>query len=160
MSEQKMRANSDIIEALKAENRDLYKLAISERVKEFFINHGHLIEAIVWNQYTPYWNDGSPCIFNVHDPDFIIKDNLEAKEFLKLADIDIIENDPDTLPHIAGYKLERKLKQLPNHKILKDMLGFMHFIQEYEDEALALFSDHQKVKCTALDITTEDYNHD
>lgn len=32
-----------------------------------------LIEGIAWRQYTPYFNDGEPCVFSAGDPNFAFK---------------------------------------------------------------------------------------
>jgi hypothetical protein len=41
--------------------------ALSEAFKELFDKHPKL-KAVRWKQYTPYFNDGEPCEFSVHDP--------------------------------------------------------------------------------------------
>ncbi len=34
--------------------------------------------SLTWRQYTPYFNDGSPCKFSVHDP-YLVKDGAEGR---------------------------------------------------------------------------------
>lgn len=53
--------------------RDNLRKICSEKLKEVFTlfweqNPG--VNSIVWTQYAPYFNDGDPCEFRVHDPTF------------------------------------------------------------------------------------------
>lgn len=40
--------------------------SMEELFKEFW-EKNPVITAVVWTQYAPYFNDGDPCIFRVHD---------------------------------------------------------------------------------------------
>ena len=59
----------EIIDAKRA-----YELAIKafgkekfeNMFKDFFEKHQH-VRAVQWEQYAPYFNDGDPCIFSVHE---------------------------------------------------------------------------------------------
>lgn len=159
INEQKMLDNTAAIRKLKDENRDLFKDVLAEKVKHIFNNYPHLIECIKWTQYTPYWNDGSPCTFSVHDPDIFLKSTEEALQFFKLADIEFETND-DGDKYIEGYSIGHKARNNKSCTFLQDLDQFKNFIQTFDDESESLFGDHQKILCTANDIQSEDYEHD
>lgn len=90
------------------------------------------IQAMQWAQYTPYFNDGEECVFNVHD----LHVKLEGeKEFLGSYDI----ND-DNL-HQAITALEKQLHK--NKEILRSVFG-----------------DHAEITVSAEKITIEEHEHD
>ena len=71
-------------------------------------------KAIVWIQFTPFFNDGSECIFEVHEPAFW----SEAELIRKGVKDDLSQIEPDAedlrLPYTWG-KLEGKVY---DHSIL------------------------------------------
>ena len=46
--------------------------AFKEATHELFNKYTNL-EAFKWNQYTPSWNDGSPCVFSVNEDSLALK---------------------------------------------------------------------------------------
>jgi hypothetical protein len=52
--------------------------ALKEAFKELFDKHPRL-ESVTWVQYTPYFNDGDPCYFSVHDFDASISEPEETE---------------------------------------------------------------------------------
>ena len=53
---------------LKAEVTEHSKKILKEATASYFTKYGHLVASISWTQYTPYFNDGSPCEFGVSEP--------------------------------------------------------------------------------------------
>lgn len=101
-------------EAYKAALKDTAKDILKERVQEWFKQRPEA-QFICWRQYTPYFNDGDPCVFSVHDlywtsvaePDedeYQEKDWRYAKEGLDLDD-DILEVLGDGVRIIVGRDL-------------------------------------------------------
>jgi hypothetical protein len=39
-----------------------------------------IVDAIVWHQYTPYFNDGDPCVFHMSLNGFVFKSSQEEEE--------------------------------------------------------------------------------
>ncbi len=52
--------------------------AFFQMYKEELFNVYPEVRAVRWTQYTPYFNDGDPCVFNVHDISLLI-DGLESQ---------------------------------------------------------------------------------
>jgi hypothetical protein len=59
------------ISDLQKELTEFSKKGFSEVFREFFDKNPQ-IENIFWRQYTPYFNDGEPCEFSVHDVSFTL----------------------------------------------------------------------------------------
>jgi len=55
------------------EQQERFQKVAQERLKEYFAEFWEknpAIKAVHWSQYAPYFNDGDPCTFRVHDPYF------------------------------------------------------------------------------------------
>lgn len=61
-----------------------------------------VIECIVWEQYTPGFNDGDACIFHANDP-YLISKTFDGE----LDDIDDIDGQGIQPWHLSDYMLER-----------------------------------------------------
>lgn len=59
----------DQIHMLRLQSSALVGDMIKLGMREIFDRYPN-VESIGWRQYTPYWNDGAPCVFraNVEDP--------------------------------------------------------------------------------------------
>lgn len=70
-----------------------FQATAQEKFKEFFSTfweQNPAIKAIIWTQYTPYFNDGEPCEFSVNDPYYT---NAEGED---LDEISYGEYEGDT----------------------------------------------------------------
>lgn len=56
------------IEQVQTDSRRMAESLIKTAFLEFF-NQCPRVKSVVWTQYAPYFNDGDPCIFRVHDPE-------------------------------------------------------------------------------------------
>jgi hypothetical protein len=56
------------IEELQKQAKVCAKDIVHKSTAEYFDRYGHIIKAISWKQYTPYFNDGESCEFSVHEP--------------------------------------------------------------------------------------------
>lgn len=88
------------------------------------------ISAIQWEQYTPYFDDGSQCYFNVHDPSLI--------------------KDDDKIYYYSNSKYESILTQIENIILLDSLSDIMLF----------LFGDHVQVTVYKNSYTIEPFNHE
>ena len=68
-----------------------------EAVKEIFKGNKKL-ERFAWNQYTPYFNDGSECFFGVHFDSLAINDEIgsESEDIWTLESIQKLLKDKTT----------------------------------------------------------------
>lgn len=71
------------------------------------------IEAVRWVQYTPYFNDGEPCVFSISEYHFAIK---PAKANLPV-DLMKLENVLASLP---GYYSPEEVRTNPDHYMRTD----------------------------------------
>ncbi len=93
------------------------------------------LESFSWHQYTPYFNDGDPCVFSVHTDDVYVNG---------------VNEYGDTLD---GDEEEEANKELLNK--------VSSFLQVFDDEDLLhLFGDHVSITATKEGIEKTEYNHD
>lgn len=95
------------------------------------------LEAVRWEQYTPYFNDGDPCEFSVHD--------WTVRMAGATGDADL-DDDFDYIP----YK-----PQNPVYKTIQD------FEAAVPEEVLEVaFGDHVQITATREGFEVEEYSHD
>lgn len=140
--------------------------ALKQAFKDFFAANPE-VKAVVWTQYTPYFNDGEPCYFSVHDPSFsrLPPDETEIGCYgetdfegaIDGSDHDYVE-DTEAGPDKYGYKQYKKVARTPDPlaPICDD------FWEEVfnEDLFLAAFGDHMQITATPDGFEVEDYSHD
>ncbi len=141
------------------------------------------VEAIRWTQYTPYFNDGDPCIFSAAGlyvlPDGA-KDDTEdddyegygEEESASWVSVDYCYDErqlawlgkaertytgvwPDRVEHMSDYVGPDEDRYTRLRALNKAVAGgeFDHALQE-------LFGDHCKVTVTRDKITVDEYSHD
>jgi len=59
------------MEETKKQMVEVGKVALFGEFKKLFEERSE-VEAVRWTQYTPYFNDGEPCVFRVNEPMFKI----------------------------------------------------------------------------------------
>lgn len=139
-----------------------------ETTTEFFsLNPG--INAVIWTQYTPYWNDGETCEFSVGAPSFT---NAARDDF---NDLSCYEYDGDNdaiwvvddlrfvLTSGRDYCESDKQKILAGPPVdIKSCGLFSSMIQspEFEDVMKAMFGDHSIVIATRDGFDVEEYDHE
>ena len=125
-----------------------------EVTKEFF-DKNPAITALVWTQYTPYFNDGDTCVFRVHDVNFT---NAPDDELENVSPWGEYEGD------LEDVWVEYFVKHIPDsNDIDKESCEFIRKMigsSEMEDIMLEMFGDHVKVVATRNGFDVEDYEHD
>lgn len=146
------------------------------------------VQAVVWSQYTPYFNDGDECVFGVNDPCFVTKnfdrDDLQnpyeyedADEYgclsipLYVADWDAeIKRDKATLAKpnasdwVKGYypkaiaALEQMKIDFPGYDV--KIKAFAQLLSDNEDMLKEVYGDHAAVYLTPGEVIVEEYSHD
>jgi L-ribulose-5-phosphate 3-epimerase UlaE len=96
------------------------------------------VTKMCWTQYTPYFNDGDPCVFNVHD--------------LYVFD-DTVEEDSDYYDGVDVSWGEGKEQYPEIAQISKNLSAA-------DDLLLEMFGDHCQIIVTRDGITVEEYEHD
>jgi hypothetical protein len=128
------------VNTLKQNMLNDFKSVINDVFSEVFNAHPE-IEKIAWTQYTPYFNDGESCIFNVHDVYFLRTDDTQ-----ELKESHIYEW------HSAGWGDD--VKNFPALKKLNAL------ITSSEDILLMMFGDHCQITVTRDGIDVEEHEHD
>lgn len=132
------------LENLKKQYTQEAQNAFKEFTKALFDNHPE-VEFLYWNQYTPYFNDGDPCVFNVrefalngyeywknYNPHYMFEDESDDEGNLKY-----------TRPKPEAFETARQIFKLPD-EIFLEVFGDHCSVTLYRDGT-------QKV---------EDFDHD
>lgn len=133
-----------------------------------------------WSQYTPYFNDGAPCVFSAHgvwvrtqrDEAAIAawlereaKDSWGAKEYDETDREHLgLDGDHPTLGWsywADGYGSEKIY--VGQHQVARDLADVLsQAIQggHFDNVLLDLFGDHCEVTVRRTGITIDEYSHD
>jgi len=126
--------------------------AIKELFKEFFDKYPRA-ESIAWRQYTPYFNDGDPCYFSVHE--MTLEMNEDEEESDEDEDEDEDEDDYDDEGY-DSYSLRHS-----DDPALKQMGEDFMYLEDIPDDVMEhVFGDHVKVTATREGFDVAEYNHD
>lgn len=155
----------EIEEMMKTQGRE----ALIGYYSEFFDSHPE-VEAIRWVQYTPYFNDGDACTFNIYEPELRLNDGTEKEDGEDLEDdgdvysygesknwfsqYDFYEWDPETqhLPYRDRKQIKKPLYD-PLIRLYKDM-------QTNQKVFEMVFGDHSQITATREGFEVEEYHHD
>lgn len=171
--------------------KDEYEKALREKGQEImkgavadFFKANPKITGVMWRQYTPYFNDGDPCVFRLGDPSFAVskvdvedvphsagEDDGESG-FYSSYDFSLRDlNDRYYREHADAMRYAKE--QNERVQALMDRLGIDRSVfvkaeesfQETvggapEDLFLAAFGDHKRVVLTPDEIFVEDYDHE
>lgn len=122
--------------------------AFREEFSKFFAEHPD-IKAIRWHQYTPYFNDGEECVFDVYPPDvFPYPSPQKEKPLDEFEDEGDNIEDPDEDPDDDGWEY------FP--RIVRSFWGSLDDTTLFQ----AVFGDHVRVTATREGFTVEEYDHD
>jgi hypothetical protein len=126
-----------------------------ETTKEFF-NLNPKCTGIIWTQYTPYFNDGDTCEFNVHEPSFT---NAPDPESVKWGEYD---GDEETAADGSEIFVYDGWGSFPDMFDQTSCDSFSNMIQssEMEDVMKAMFGDHVRVVATREGFDVTEYDHD
>lgn len=140
-----------------------------ETFKEFFDKNPG-ITAVVWTQYTPYFNDGDTCTFGVGDVSFT---NAPPEELENVTSWGEYDGDDETVwaatnidyilrTESSWYtEIAAKIRATPGIDTAScDALSKLVGNTEMEDVLLAMFDDHVKVIATRDGFDVSEYDHD
>lgn len=143
------------------------------------------VAAVKWDQYTPYFNDGDPCIFSVQEPrvifDFEGTDFDNSTEDNQLFPGDYRDYDDGYTTSNLWTRIDKDGYSglfLPGHGGLNkakvsfasskgintepyyDALTNFSHTSQWERVALTNFGDHAEVTATLSGFSVETYEHD
>jgi hypothetical protein len=128
---------SELAEKIQKEGKAL----LAEEFRKFFDAHPE-VEAIRWEQYTPYFNDGDACVFSVHDFCVRTKDMGEEGKDERHS-----EEWGRSAWELKGEALEEDFRRLCKEAHDDDVL-------------LALFGDHVQVTASRTGFDVDEFSHD
>lgn len=140
---------------LQAKFQKTAQALFKETTKEFFDKNPN-ITAIVWTQYTPYFNDGDTCEFGVHEPTFT---NAPDPESVRWGEYDGDEETAADGSEIFAWEGWGECPEGVNRGMC-DSFSRMIQSSEMEDVMKAMFGDHVKVVATREGFDVDDYDHD
>lgn len=148
-----------------------FKQTIQEKLKKEFktiisklFEQNSELKAIVWVQYTPYFNDGDPCIFQIGDVSFTNATGNDLQDIHwgeydgKNKDVRVLSTYT-TLTGKWARDEDKEYAKLIDFETCKKV-GQLMTSEEMKDVMLATFGDHVKVIATREGFTIEEYDHD
>ena len=153
--------------ALKAKFQTEAQAMFKETMKEFFDKNPG-ISALKWSQFTPYFNDGDACEFNVNDVYFT---NASPEELDNVNHYGVYEGEDETVWVVPSmkYTLSSKYHAEDAAKIRAaggvdvdscQLIDKMIQSSEMEDIMMEMFGDHVIITATRDGFDVNDYEHD
>ncbi len=126
---------------IKEEHVAKMKSSFKELFEEFF-KEAPNIQALAWSQYTPYFDDGNECVFDIHEIIFITK-NFDPDNILGYYEYYDDEYSTELIG--AEQELAKDIEKLirANETVMKDMFG-----------------DHAQVIIHRGGMISDDFEHD
>jgi hypothetical protein len=117
-----------------------------------FLEKNTNVEALVFEAYTPYFNDGDTCEYSFNELRIVLKGSAEDEGDYGygISECELHYNSRMTPADKSEYtKLFTELAPISKafHSIPDDIME-------------GIVGDHVRVKITATDVETEDYEHD
>jgi hypothetical protein len=177
--------NEELAELKKTYMKELQG-EFNEIIKLFF-EECPKVQAVVWSQYTPYFNDGDECVFSLNDPYFVVDgfDSDDLKDPYEYEDDDkyrtLLYNGYQTLsdqlvyykkkleePNLSdwdkGYypnyiaKIEKQFVEFPGYEAKLE--AFAALLSANEEMLQKVYGDHVAVYLTPEKDIVEEYSHD
>lgn len=165
------------------------KAALEEAFTSFFDKHPEA-KALVWVQYTPYFNDGEPCEFRVNGMELKVDASSMAEDVRKLLGTEAEEtqgSEDEDEEHNYGYgdscaaavlrelsgtgpqynwdlcvrtNTTRRSLNDSEKSLLEDFKDLSSALNKLDDLLETVIGDHVKVVVTRDGIQTTDWDHD
>lgn len=155
--------------ALKAKFQTEAQAMFKETMKEFFDkNFG--ITALKWSQYTPYFNDGDPCVFRVNEVVFTNASPEELENVTAWGDYDGEDENvwaTNGISYIFNSNSEYHMNEAAKIRAAGgvdedscDLIDKMIQSSEMEEIMQEMFGDHVVITATRDGFDVDDYEHD
>ncbi len=116
---------------------------------EFFQNYPE-VKAVAWTQYTPYFNDGEPCVFKIRDFYGSSSESYDENRGLEYGE--------PSKEGVTVYSADAFVfGDQEYHSGLADLVKKLRGGKEV---LLAAIGDHAKVFVTKDGLDIEEYSHD
>jgi len=137
------------IEELKKTYKEKAKAALLNDVFPGFFKSHPEIKAVYWCQYTPYFNDGDPCVFNVGE--------------VCLSNIEDFESNDNFDGYYESYIDGKYTWELDDKKLETDFSVVAAFISSNKNLMLDLYGDHSTIvihNSDPIEASVSEYDHD
>lgn len=149
------------VEELKKVREEAVKV-IRENFKDLFIeffDKHPAVECVAWTQYTPYFNDGDTCVFNVNGFGYKTFDD-DNDDYIWGECVTGRYYDYESRKWVDGL-LPDELALGYTEEMCKDWLELSNSLRGIPDEIYEdLFGDHSQITVTREGITVDEYDHD
>lgn len=154
-------------EKVKKEYQTKLQKAFKQAFKIFW-DQNPKIRAVVWQQYTPYFNDGEPCEFGRHDLWAMTKEGYKKwKEDSGYAEEYCAYTVDWEHRKSTNYKKD-EYKYIPNEgetgitdEECTQVAKHIELISKLPNEIfLDMFGDHVEIVASRTGFSVEDYEHD
>lgn len=122
------------------------KEGLTEIFKGFF-QYQPTVQAVVWEQYTPYFNDGEECVFRVGDPVYVTK-NFDPK------------NRENSSYEYEDDELYESVNEYEKSELSKACSAFSKLLHRNDEILKELYGNHVTVFLTPEEVFVTDYDHD
>jgi hypothetical protein len=119
------------------------------------------IKLITWTQYTPYFNDGDTCEFDVCDVTFSNCDNPDEYDNIRWGEY----NGDDSTIWATEFPGDPKAfsdfpeKVVVNNRMVVDLRNFL-YSKQLRNVLLSLFGDHSQIFATREGFHRVKYDHE
>lgn len=181
---EKINQQNDKIEDMKKAHMEDLQSEFKNIIKMFF-DECPKIQAVLWSQFTPYFNDGDPCIFRINGPIFVtqnfdtknLRDSYEYEDDDEYASLsvpsvswqkdinyarNILENNPSAWQKEYYSSNIIKLEEMQNdfNGYDEKIKLFTRLIHDNEDMINKVYGDGVLVYLTPTEVIVEQYSHD
>lgn len=143
-----------VVEKVAAEMREKGRAALEPAFMQFFADNPD-VQAIRWQQYTPYFNDGEECVFKVREICVQFTDDFRSKHMrhdfnARFADDERWYEGDAYYVNKASVEGQASLKR------------FQDFAKEIKDRDLlkAIFGDHVRIEATRSGLKVSECDHE
>lgn len=127
--------------------------------QDFFEKNSEL-KSFSWSQYTPYFNDGSPCVFSANIDYISVNDQVidESTWYSEKIITNYGKWDSKTKTYIDRVAVDNPNYNKELSSVCNDIIDFL---STFDDEFyLSKFGDHCTVTITKDGITVDELNHE
>jgi hypothetical protein len=117
------------------------------------------VKAITWTQYAPYFNDGDPCYFSVHEMNFKLSNDAKIAAGAKLEDIEVDEDYDDEDEDYDFWESDIPYSDKTS-ALAKAQTDLNTFADKFQNIFEKAFGDDCAVIATRDGFETREYNHD
>lgn len=134
------------------------------------------VQGVVWEQYTPYFNDGDACVFSIGEPRFLIRNDNPVVEGISswygddydeedgLVAVNEYEADQFVNYEWEGTWPNRTRKVIPISDLKTELYGHLEKVTSgfgaVQDVLENLFGDHVRIRATRNGYEVTEYDHD